>query len=330
MTNQSLQDRIMVARNQSLQDAYEQAEFQKWLPIEINQISTGHYSGYIHMLEHDEVGVCWEGQNRTIHKRSVMDQELCTVSFFRNKQLQSGFSEYTPADNSLFFLPAGAEVDIYVPANAETVYFRFNQSVLLDKARAMDPSRWSGSPTRLLCLDLGNLKSLNKFVEQIFQQSPFNNQSSSDNSNEVMADVIMEHILGALNSSQLGSVEKSSTLIARRRAKHTVSRSIDYMKAQLKQHICPSISATCADLQLSERTLQYGFSAILGVSPYTYLRYVRLNGVRMALTQPESKNLTITQVASHWHFLHMGRFSKDYEQMFGELPSATLRRALWA
>lgn len=330
MANESLPSRVMAARSQSLQDAYEQAKFQDWLPIEINQISTGHYSGRIHVLEHDEVGVCWESQNRTIHKRSVMDEESCTVSFFRNKHFQNGFSEYTPADSSLFFLPAGSELDIYVAANVETIYFRFNQSMLLQKARAMDPSRWGDPPASLLCLDLGNLRSLDRFIQKIFHQSRLNNRSDSDVNNKVLSDIIMERILVALTSSQLISAEKSSTLIPRRRAKQTVSRVIDYIKAQLEKHVCPSISAICVDLQLSERTLQYSFSAILGVSPYAYLRYMRLNGVRAALMHPDSENLTITRVASHWHFLHMGRFSAEYHQMFDELPSATLRRALQA
>ncbi|MFT0546004.1 helix-turn-helix domain-containing protein [Allopusillimonas ginsengisoli] len=321
---------MMVTRTQTLQDPYEQAKFQHWLPIEINQISPGHYSGYIHMLEQDQLCVCRENQNRIIHKRSVIDPESCTVSFFRNKQYSNGFSEYAPADGSLFFLPAGAEADIRVAANVETVYFRFNQSVLLNKARAMDPSRWGASPTNLLCLDLDNLQSLDKFVEHIFQLVQDNSQSDSDENNEVLGDIVLEEILATLNSSRLISSEKNINLIARRRAKHTVNRVVDYIKAQLEQHVCPSISAICADLQLSERTLQYSFGAILDVSPYAYLRCMRLNGVRAALMQADNKNITITRVASHWHFLHMGRFSKDYQQMFAELPSATLRRALAA
>lgn len=330
MASESLPGRGMDVRSQALHDAYEQAKFQDWLPIEINQISTGHYSGRIHMLEHDEVGVCWESQNRTIHKRSVMDQESCTVSFFRNRHFQNGFSEYTPADSSLFFLPAGSELDIHVAANVETIYFRLNQSILLQKARAMDPSRWGDPPAGLQCLDAGNLRSLDKFAQGAFRQLQLSNQPGSDDSHKVLGDMIMEHILVALTSSQLTSTETSSTLIARRRAKQMVSRVIDYIKAQLEEQVCPSISVICADLQLSERTLQYSFGAILGVSPYTYLRYMRLNGVRLALMQPDSENLTITRVASHWHFLHMGRFSTEYRQMFDELPSVTLRRALQA
>ncbi|AEC19665.1 AraC family transcriptional regulator [Pusillimonas sp. T7-7] len=318
---------MMVAWHQTLQDPYEQAKFQNWLPIEINQISAGHYSGYIRMLEHDEVSVCWESQSRTIHKRSVIDQDSCTVSFFRNQQFANGFSEYAPAEGSLFILPAGAELDIRVAANVETVYFRFNQSVLLHKARAMDPSRWEAPPTCLLCLDLGNLESLDRFAGNLFHLAQVNNQSASDGNNEALSNIITEHILMALNSSRLISTEKNNILTARRRAKYTVNRVVDYIKAQLEQHVCPSISTICTDLQLSERTLQYSFGALLDVSPYTYLRYMRLNGVRAALMQPDNDNITITRVASHWHFLHMGRFSKDYQRMFGELPSTTLRQA---
>lgn len=330
MVSTRLPGQMMVARNQRLKDAYEQAKFQNWLPIDINQISAGSYSGYIQMLENDDVAVCRESQNRVIHKRSVVDQESCTVSFFRSKQFPNGFSEYAPAEDSLFFLPAGAEVDIRVAADAETVYFRFNQSALLQKAAAMDPPRWGIPPASILCLDLNNLKSLDKFVACIFHQMHLDEQSNSVSSSQVLSDMITEHVLVALNSSSLISAEKSGLLTARRRAKHTVNRAVDYVKAQIEQHVCPSISAICTDLQLSERTLQYSFGAILDVSPYAYLRYMRLNGARLALVQADSDNITITRVANHWHFLHMGRFSNDYQQMFGELPSATLRRALYA
>lgn len=98
----------------------------------------------------------WRYQNCSIHKRSVMDEKSCTVSFFRNKQSRTRLSEYGPCRNSLFFLPGGTEFDIHVPANVETVYFRFNQSSLLDKARAMParpcPRTLPGSTTRRLGL----------------------------------------------------------------------------------------------------------------------------------------------------------------------------------
>lgn len=330
MTSENLSGPRRAARDQSLQDAHQQAEAQRWLPIEITQISTGQYSGRLRVLEHQDVDVYWESQNCTLHKRGILGSESCTVSFFRNKPSRSCFSEYAFADNAVFFLPAGAELDVQVAANVDTVYFRFNQSLLLKKLRAMDPSGWESSPTSLQCFEQGDRGLLSSVVDQIFPASQRHHHSGLTTHNPALSDILMEHALVALNAGRLYSDDVGSELIARRRARDSVSRVIDYTKAKLAQHTCPSISDICYDLQLSERTLQYSFNAILGLSPYTYLRYMRLNGVRAALSRPDHDQVTVTRVASHWHFLHLGRFSKDYQQMFNELPSVTLRRALQA
>ncbi|WPL20834.1 helix-turn-helix domain-containing protein [Thiorhodovibrio frisius] len=46
--------------------------------------------------------------------------------------------------------------------------------------------------------------------------------------------------------------------------------------------------------------------------------------------QPAARNSTrtITEVAARWGFLHMGRFTRAYRDLFGELPSTTLARSL--
>jgi len=47
-----------------------------------------------------------------------------------------------------------------------------------------------------------------------------------------------------------------------------------------------------------------------------------LNEVRKKL-KSNSDNLDIFQVASEFNFWHMGQFSRDYKNLFGELPSET-------
>jgi AraC family transcriptional regulator, ethanolamine operon transcriptional activator len=56
-----------------------------------------------------------------------------------------------------------------------------------------------------------------------------------------------------------------------------------------------------------------------------YLKIQRLNGVRRTLRDSDSEITTVMQVAHQWGFWSAGHFSKDYKEMFGELPSETLR-----
>jgi AraC-like DNA-binding protein len=51
----------------------------------------------------------------------------------------------------------------------------------------------------------------------------------------------------------------------------------------------------------------------------------RLQMVRDALQRPDQQN-SITDIALQCGFSHLGRFSAQYRQAFGEAPSATLRR----
>ncbi len=56
------------------------------------------------------------------------------------------------------------------------------------------------------------------------------------------------------------------------------------------------------------------------------LRRERLTMARDELRRPMAST-TVTQVALHWGFDHLGRFSRYYAREFGELPSDTLRHA---
>lgn len=84
-----------------------------------------------------------------------------------------------------------------------------------------------------------------------------------------------------------------------------------------------TIADLCRALGISRRNLQYCFQDVLGISPASFLRIVRLNGARRAIKTSKS----VTDAATMWGFWHFGRFAHDYRAMFGELPSETYRRS---
>ncbi|GIU31879.1 hypothetical protein TUM3792_43980 [Shewanella sp. MBTL60-007] len=102
-----------------------------------------------------------------------------------------------------------------------------------------------------------------------------------------------------------------------------VYRVIDYLQSFAS--CLPSISELCKVANLSERSLEYGFREYLGITPIRYLKVVRLNGVRETLLTSDA-SVTVSHVALQWGFLELGRFAAEYRQLFGELPSKTLKQ----
>lgn len=80
----------------------------------------------------------------------------------------------------------------------------------------------------------------------------------------------------------------------------------------------------CNHLRISRRTLQYSFEDVLGMTPLNYVRTVRLNTARKLLMS--SPQESIQGAALDAGFNHLGRFSKYYQEFFGELPSQTVSR----
>ena len=78
----------------------------------------------------------------------------------------------------------------------------------------------------------------------------------------------------------------------------------------------------CRELRIPRRTLQDSFQVVLGISPLSYVHMLRLDGARRSLLA----GTPVKEVADTWGFWHWSRFSGAYRRLFGELPSATLKR----
>jgi len=87
------------------------------------------------------------------------------------------------------------------------------------------------------------------------------------------------------------------------------------------------VTDLCKAAGVSERTLQYAFKELMGMTPVAYLTRLRLHRVRQALRAATHASTTVTKEALRWGFWHFGDFSRAYKDCFGELPSDTLRRS---
>jgi AraC-like DNA-binding protein len=76
----------------------------------------------------------------------------------------------------------------------------------------------------------------------------------------------------------------------------------------------------------SVRSLQEGFRRYVGLTPLQYLRQVRLEHAHHDLADADAAHSTVTDIAYHWGFTHLGRFATTYRAKYGRSPSHTLRR----
>jgi AraC family ethanolamine operon transcriptional activator len=84
----------------------------------------------------------------------------------------------------------------------------------------------------------------------------------------------------------------------------------------------------CTSLGVSARGLGICCEEQLGMSPTEYVRQRRMQLVHRALRNGGPDAASISAVARRYGFRGLGRFAANYRALFGELPSATLRRSL--
>ena len=103
-----------------------------------------------------------------------------------------------------------------------------------------------------------------------------------------------------------------------------VRRAEEYIEANWDQPI--TIEALAVVANASARSIFHSFRACRGFSPMKFVKQVRLRHAREMLSNPAS-GATVTRVAFACGFGNLGHLSNDYQQVFGETPSATLNRA---
>jgi len=87
------------------------------------------------------------------------------------------------------------------------------------------------------------------------------------------------------------------------------------------------IEMMCEVAGVSRRTLEYAVREHLGASVRAFLHRVRLHRIRRDLLHAKAGTVRVLDIAGRHGLPEVGRFAASYRREFGELPSATLRKA---
>jgi AraC-like DNA-binding protein len=148
-------------------------------------------------------------------------------------------------------------------------------------------------------------------------------EHSSYRANDLLLNAIESQLLGAITELLVSTsrcvehdTPRKRFLACRRALRHA---------EKLKRPI--SVDELADQAGVSRRALELGFRETLDISPQRYLRYVRLNGLHRDLRRALSGQTTVTEAATHWGFVELGRTAGEYRELFGESPSMTLARS---
>jgi AraC-like DNA-binding protein len=165
---------------------------------------------------------------------------------------------------------------------------------------------------------LARLRSLHSYMGHLAETSP----KSLENSR--LTDDLECNILAAMRYI-LSLRASGPDTIGRHHHRIIVDRFHAALEAQ--GNLRMGIPAISQRIGISSRTLRLACQEQLGVSPAQYVLLRRMRLVRRALLQAGPGIGRVTDIATEHDFWELGRFSVTYRRIFGETPSATLRRA---
>jgi AraC-like DNA-binding protein len=121
------------------------------------------------------------------------------------------------------------------------------------------------------------------------------------------------------------SVESTAIDHGPHRLSRAVRDALRFLHERAATHI--TVVDIAAAVHLSPRSLQKRFQAELGQSPGSYLRSVRLEGVRRDLQSASDgrDRSTVAEIAERWQFSNAGRMAAAFRATYGVAPSSALR-----
>lgn len=286
-------------------------------PLDIVQLEPGKMTGQLKHLSVGTVGVSIGSFSRGFRARGVQSDRRCTLSINEKPVVILGF-EVRPGD--LFLLKPGHEIyATYSGANTyEATLIELDE--LFGFAQIMDPAALDAHPWRepaaVLKTDpaiaAARTTELRALLRVLAKYGPTMSAGTADYYKRCLLELVTAPIISG--SKYRGPRLRSAELV----------RDIDLFLIEAGPRPV-HISELCAWFDKPARTIYRAFYEKHGMSPRQFHQRKRLNDVHKALLMAVPGD-TVTGIAIKHGFSHVGRFAGDYQSLFDELPSETLRR----
>lgn len=289
-----------------------------------DQLTAGHFQGRFEEYWFGNIQVFREQTNQVIHENGKAWEGSVTIGVPVEVDGNGWFCGEPCGPDSVIVLRGDDELDYRTPRLHDIVAVTTDANALAEYARNVED--------RDLSSEIGNRRVFDASPEQAASLRGFllTVLTSLRATPELLRHPAMrkgleQAIHGSLIAAITPGEEQARSGTPCRARQLVVDRAREYMRQHIEEPI--TVADLCTELQVSRRTLQYSFQDILNLNPVSFLRAMRLNGVRRDLKRADPNAAHVADIAARWGFWHLSHFAADYRAMFGELPSDTLRQS---
>ncbi|MDN7425079.1 helix-turn-helix domain-containing protein [Burkholderia sp. AU45388] len=292
--------------------------------IRLDQLSPGPFRGTLHEIRFDGMQLLRERVNRALLKRG--DQCAGRTSFsIPLETAGDGFCGGAPLRDKALLVSGGTSLpELRTPDHQDVVLLTVPNATLRQLAwlgdRDENGDGVSSSETRILRVPSARHDALTALLVAGFEAADTPERPlARPHTRKSLRDAILVELMHATEAAGRPVRLDPS-------ARHRVVDRVRELVAA-RPDVPLTVLDVCREVGASRRKLQYCFEEILGTHPAWYLRVLRLNAVRRELREHSPASASVSDVACRWGFWHLSRFASHYRELFGELPSDTLKRA---
>ncbi len=288
------------------------------------QISKGPFIGVFTSCETDpELALFFEATNQILYQNATVPQNYYAVGLLMDTDRTLTLNCETFPKGAAFILPPGANMEGATSPDLKICVIHVSCHLLNNAFRRQYPGRKLFRPEYIPPILVKSKKDTRRLYSLLtdFQTGAEQGQLSLESPNQwaafkaALTETVCSLFIATDDRARLGSG------LIRNKHRRLFHDALDIIRDNLREEL--TVGKLCEELGTSRRTLEYVFNEVIEMSPARYIRALRLNNIRREIISMENRHISLGDIAANWGIWHLGRFSRDYRRLFGELPSAT-------
>lgn len=308
--------KFLEIRDAIFTDADEWAEAVAGWDLDFQQLDCGRLSARIEVTALNGLTTQYVSLSRRFHQMGASPNGTITLAFPDEPETVQWFGAVSLKDGlQNFSIENGFECVSEAGFGAHTL--SIPASTFLAESRALgsdlDERKFTHGPEQFRIAEV-HIRRLRTLL-LLLQQCCRGKHSPLPDTSDLVSDIRYILAVSLVDGDEQRPLENRAS---RQRA---VDRAVELIRTTGGMVSLPDV---CECAAVSARSLSRGFSERIGLSTKQYIVATRLAAARRRLRQTGQD---VTEVACAGGFWHLGRFARDYRNMFGEKPSETAGRA---